>query len=139
MKVKKGKLNPGEIFPCAISAAKKVFGDTDVFLNFASILKDYGTFANTPDRFYVKHNVKGRILAAMYGKQCEEQMISFYRLKDCEYSDELKAEFEDKYLPEFYRLHKTLEDIGDGNRVHLMLVELTEHKLKLHEIKLHFK
>ena len=54
MKINARPLNEGETFVCSMKKAKEMFKNTDVHLNFAYYTRDYGTFAETQDRYFVK-------------------------------------------------------------------------------------
>lgn len=135
MEIKKRPLNTGETFCCSMKEAKEVFKDTAVFLDFAYLGRDYGTFARTPDRYYLQRKVTGRIVAHMnmYSKD-KRPIIGFYVLKEKDFPSELRTEFEQKYLPEFYRLYNELfDDQSLISTTKQMMVELVDGKLKLHE------
>jgi hypothetical protein len=137
MEIKSCPLNRGEVFPCSYAKAKKIFINTPVILNFAYTSRIYGTFCNTPDRFFVKKNINGTIIASMYMRPMEiRPMLCFYVLKEHQYSNQLRKEFEDMYLNLFFDFYSSLaicdSDIRD---VHLMLVELKNNCFSLHQTK----
>ena len=134
MRVVKRNINKGEVFPCTFKTAKSIFNNTDVELNFACYGRDFGTFANTPDRFYVKHNVKGKVVAAMYIRnKYPNPLLNFYVLKSAEYSDELRVVFERDCLQEFYSLYNRASAGELTQETHLMLVALYNGKLVIHK------
>jgi len=141
LEVKTKPLNAGETFCCSMKKAKELFNGTAVFLNFAYLGRDFATFAETPDRYYWKKSVKGRIIVSAQMRSREERpIISFYVLREKDFSAELKAEFEQKYLPEYYRLYQELlNDQSLTITTKLMLVELFDGKLKLHETTLRWR
>lgn len=138
MEIKIRPLNKGEIFPCSIRSAKKVFSDTPVILNFAYTSRIYGTFSHTPPAYYLKNKINGTVIASSCIHPREKQiLLSFFVLKETQYTDELRKEFESKYLLEFYKLYKEMLDNTTLNeKAILMLVELVDDKLKSHLINL---
>lgn len=63
-------------------------------------------------------------------------MISFFVLKGNNYSEQQREMFEQKYLPEFYTLYKSLNDGTIKENVsHLLMVELIDGEFKLHHFK----
>ena len=135
MKINARPLNEGETFVCSMKKAKEMFKNTDVHLNFAYYTRDYGTFAETQDRYFVKKNITGRVVASMYMHSgYKSPILSFYVIGKNNFCDELRVEFEQKYLPEFYKLYQTmLKDDGLIINTKLMLVEYVNNELKLHE------
>ena len=136
MRIEVRVLNKGEVFPCSIKKAKELFKNTALVLNFAKYGRVFGTFSNTPDKFYVKHNVKGTVVAASY-MSCgvESSMISFYVLKATEYSNVLKEKFETEFLPEFLRLYETIRYRNEEKNItNLLLIELVNNELKTHHL-----
>ncbi len=119
--------------------AKEVFRDTDVYLNFSYLGRDYGTFAYTPDAYYIIHKIKGRVLASLYmHENYPEPILSFYVVRSTDvYTDDMREEFERKYLFEFRRLYFEMKNIKQTTgKCKMMLVELLNGKLKLHETTL---
>ena len=79
--------------------ALEMFKNTDVHLNFAYYTRDYGTFAETQDRYFVKKNITGRVVASMYMHSgYKSPILSFYVIGKNNFCDELRVEFEQKYL-----------------------------------------
>lgn len=137
MEIKTRPLNKGEIFPCSFKSAKSVFKDTAVTLNFGYTSRIYGTFARTPDAFYLKNKIGGSVIAAMsmYPRQ-ENPLLCFYVLKKESFPSQLQKEFESKYLFRFYDFYqKLLKDNTLNDKEMLMLVELLGGTLKLHLVK----
>lgn len=136
MRILKRPLNPGEIFACSMQKVKEKFHDTSVVLNFAYYSRNYGTFSNTPDFYYVQKNIKGTVICSMYmySKQ-KEPIISFYVLKRDMYSNELQSEFSEKFLDLFYDLYLSLYQDNDMQRNCFLLVELDNGKLKKHIVQ----
>ena len=56
MQVRVRPLNKGEVFCCSLSAAKKVFKDTGITLNFAYYGRNYSAFDNTFYSSYLASN-----------------------------------------------------------------------------------
>lgn len=135
MQVKVRPLNAGETFCCSIKKAKAVFRDTNVYLNFAFFGRDFGTFARTADRFYCERNVRGIVVSNMHiYSRSERPMLSFYALREKDFPEERKREFEQKYLPKYYTLYQ--EMLYDWSLIRVfkfMLVEWINGELKLHE------
>ena len=134
MKVSVRPLNTGETFCCSIKSAKSIFQSTEIHLNFSFFGRDYGTFSETPDAYYFKNNIKGRIIASLYAhSNSEHSILSFYVLKQSSFSQELKNEFESSYLPWFYNHYKAQLSINDiSDKAKMMLVELYNGKLIPH-------
>jgi len=134
-------LNSGEMFCCSAKKAKDIFKDTEIHIDFAYLGRDFSTFAETPDAYYCKRCVKGRVIASLFMQSNNKKAIlSFYVLKESMFSYELKKEFEQVHLPEFYRLYQNLINDHTLSRSNvLMLVELIDGKLKLHETALKWK
>ena len=141
MEIKKRPLNKGETFCCSMKKAKEVFRDTKIYLNFAYLGRHHSTFAETPDGYYWARNVKGRVISEMQTSSGRERpILSFYVLKETNFPAELRDEFEQKYLPEFYRLYQELlSDQSLKITTKLMLVEYFDGQLKLHETTLHWR
>lgn len=135
MEIKKRPLNIGETFCCSMKKAKETFKDTNIFLNFAYVGRHFSTFAESPDGYYWHRNVKGRVICSMQTFSGQERpLLCFHVLNEKNFPVELKDEFEQKYLPEFYRLYQTLLNDQSLITTHkLMLVEFIDGKLKLHE------
>lgn len=137
MKVKTRPLNKGETFLCSFKRAKELFKDTSVMLNFAYTNRMYGTFARTPQAFYLKNNIKGAVIAhmGMYPRETEPLLSLFVQKKE-NISPKLQEEFETKYLPQFYDFYQRyFNDTSLNNQAISMLVELFEGTLKVHFVK----
>lgn len=137
MKVKSRPINNGETFICSFSAVKSLFKKTEIHLDFAYLGRTYSTFARTPDAFYLKKNVLGRIVASSYmSPNRTDPILSFFPIKRDEVSTKLIEEFENIYLQKFYDLYMSLLDFKSCNDfTQLIMVELLDGKLKLHEFK----
>ncbi len=135
MKVKIRPLNNGETFCCSVKCAKKSFKNTEIFLNFAFLGRDYATFANTPDSFYLKNKIKGRVIASLYAhSKTGKSILSFFVVKQEDFSQDLKEQFELVYMPkliEFYLAQLKREGLSDHTK--MILIELYNGKLLLHE------
>ena len=134
MKITVRPLNNGEVFPCSLHIAKQIFRTTSIHLNFAYYGRDFGTFARTPDFYLVKKNIKGCVITSMYIREKQEDpILSFYVLKEMSWTKELKNEFEQTFLPEYYRLYNSLAFRETSeNTTHMIITELVEGELKLH-------
>ena len=139
MKIIKRVLNKGETFCCSFKRAKEIFKNTEVTLNFAWAGRIYSTFGYTPDAYYMIHNIKGRVLACMYITENKTNpFLSFFVIRPKDgYTDDLRREFEEKYILEFYRFYLEMTNIKQATgKTKLMLVELLDGQLKLHKVKL---
>ena len=138
MKIRVRPLNNGESFCCSVKAAKHIFQDTGVILNFAFHSRDYGTFAHTPAAYYFKNHIKGRVVASLYAhSDTEDSILSFYVLKQETISLKLKCEFETVYLPRFLDFyHSQLKKNTLSDSVAMMLVELYNGQYILHKKEL---
>ena len=136
MKIISRPLNKGEVFPCSFKKAKDIFKDTDIILSFSCHSRDFGTFANTPDRFYVDKNVRGKIIAASYmNPGIAKTMLKLYVLKNSEYPEEFRIQFEQECLPKFHKLYKSLVACKDDSSIiYFMFVEFVDKQLKIHQI-----
>lgn len=137
MEVHVRPLNKGEIFPCSVKSAKKLFKDTEVNLNFAYTSRVYGTFLNTPDMFYSKNNIRGIVLSSMHiSAGYTQPTISFFVIKSSSYNLNLQKEFEASFLPQYLELYKSMvNEKVQNSETTVMLVELVNDNLKLHKFK----
>ena len=139
MKIDSRPLNKGETFCCSMRAAKELFRNYDITLNFSCYGRDFGTFAETPDRYYVERNVKGRIVSSLYMRTNDKSAIlSFYVLKEENYSPELRTQYEKEFLPEHLKMYKELTKDPGAKKVDdkIMLVTLKDGKFNLYETTL---
>ena len=118
-----------------MKTAKDIFRNTELCLNFACYGRNYQTFSNIPDYYYVKHNVKGIIIAASYMHNRElSPLLSFNVIKQTDITPEIKKEFEQRFLPEYYKLY--IEKLNSKiliPKTTVLLTELYDGKLKLHK------
>ena len=137
MKVVVRRLNSGEVFPCTVKSAKSIFNQTEVTLNFAQYGRDFGTFSNTPDRFFVQRNVKGHIIASMYAHVgVTNAMLSFYVIKQKDYGLPQIERFEKEILPSFYDFYSKIIKSNDiFGSCYIMLVELLDGNLNVYTTK----
>lgn len=136
MKIISRPLNSGECFPCSMKKAKTLFADTNVTLNFAHSSRVYDTFKNTFDMFYLKNNIKGRVISSMYMYPGESNpFLSFYVLKKKDYPEEIQQEFEEKYLNLYIDFYNEMMDKITPYVSHVMLVEYRDNRLFLHRFK----
>ena len=137
MKVEVRHLNSGEIFPCSVKSAKSIFHQTDVTLNFAQYGRDFGTFSNTPDRFFVQRNIKGRVIACMYAHVgVAKAMLSFYVIKQMDYGLTQIERFEKECLPRFYDFYNQILNSDDiFGTCYTMFVELLNGNLNVYTTK----
>lgn len=128
-------LNKGEFFCCSIKKAKEIFGNTEVYLDFAYLGRNYKTFSETADGYYWKNNIKGRVIASLMMRVRDASpILSFYVIKSDEFSEALREEFETKYLCRFYTLYlNQMKSNSLTNDTRLMLMEIVDGKLILHE------
>jgi len=135
MEVKIRPLNKGETFCCSINCAKKIFKNTAVFLNFAFLGRNYSTFANTTDSYYLKNKIKGRVIASLYAhSKTGKSILSFYVLRQDDFSQDFKKQFELIYLPkllDFYHSQLKRNDLLDHTK--MILIEFYKDQLLLHE------
>ena len=128
-------LNQGEGYACTVKRVKELFKDTDIYVSYSMGGRTCGKEKRDNGTSYLKHHVKGIVIAGLYAHhKVARCTLYFYTIKESEYPKELQKEFESKYLPEFYRLYMsqlTSTDLTGPTR--LMLVELLDGKLKLHE------
>ena len=139
MRILSRPLNKGETFCCSMRAAKELFRNYDITLNFSYLGRDFGTFAETPDRYYVERNVKGRIVSSLYMYTNQARpILSFYVLKEENYSPELRTQYEKEFLPEHLRMYKELTKNPEAKKIDdkIMLVTLKDGKFNLYETTL---
>lgn len=132
-------LNKGETFCCSMRTVKELFREHNITLDFSYLGRDFGTFAETPDRYYVERNVKGRIVSSLYMRTNDKNAIlSFYVLKEQNYSPELKKQYEKEFLPEYLRMYKELTKDPEAKKIDdkMMLVTLKDGKFNLYETTL---
>ena len=134
MEIKSRTVNKGETFPCSFRAAKEAFKKTKIILNFSYTGRSFGTFTNTPDRFYVQKNVQGTVVSSIYCTGAENLLLNFYVIKSLEYSQKLKYEFESAILPILYNFYEdSLKTSVLRNRTQVMLVELLNGNFNIHK------
>lgn len=138
MKVMVRPLNKGETFCCAMKDVKDIFKDTEVHLDFACYGRNFSTFAETPDGYYLKNHIKGYVIASSHMEaRRKDAIISFYVLRERDFTAEMKKEFTKKYLPEFYKLYMEMQNYNEMQNVTmLILVEWLDGKMILHKTKL---
>ena len=132
-------LNKGETFCCSMRAVKELFREYNITLDFSYLGRDFGTFAETPDRYYVERNVKGRIVSSLYMYTNQARpILSFYVLKEENYSPELRTQYEKEFLPEHLRMYKELTKNPEAKKIDdkIMLVTLKDGKFNLYETTL---
>lgn len=134
MQVRVRPLNKGEVFCCSLSAAKKVFKDTGITLNFAYYGRNYSAFDNTFYSSYLASNIKGYIIAFMsMESNYDHPILSFYALRETMFSPLMRREFEAKYLPEFLHLYnKQMSDKTLKTITEFIIVELWDGKMVFH-------
>ena len=137
MKVVVRSLNSGETFPCTVKSAKSIFHQTEVTLNFAKYGRDFGTFSNTPDNFFVQRHVKGHIIASMYAHVgVTKAMLSFYVIKQKDYGLSQIQRFEEECLPRFYDFYNKIIKSNDiFGACYIMLAELLDGNLNFYTTK----
>jgi len=138
MEIKKGSLNKGETFCVSVKSVKEVFKSTNILLNFAWTSRYAGAFLESPLAYYMKRNIKGKIIAAMHMSARQERpVLSFYIMRDNAEIEWIKRDFELNYLNKFRELydelvHYSLIDLPS----YYMCVEFIDGKLKLHKTKI---
>ena len=136
MQVKTRTLNDGETFCCSLQKAKELFKNTDTVLNFGYTSRNFGTFVGTPDYYYVKKNIKGKVLASMYSYSVEQTtMLSFYPVSKSKLNENLKQVFEKIYLPKFYDIYINRVPNEKAIKTKVLIVELVENGLKEHKFQ----
>ena len=67
-----------------------------------------------------------------------DPLLSFYVLKEQNYSPELRAQYEKELLPEYLRMYKELTKDPEAKKIDdkMMLVTLKDGKFKLYETTL---
>ena len=135
MKVDVRPLNKGETYCCSVKQAKYLFRETQVSLNFAFTGREFKTVYEHPIYHFVNRNIKGKIIAyAWIGVREANALLNFFSLKESEFSNDLKEEFELKFLSQFYDLY--IKQLSDQSPIHVqrifMCVELFNGKLIKH-------
>ena len=137
MRISSRPLNKGETLCCSIRRAKDFFKDTDVELSLGDGCRDFAVLARADVWHYCDKTIKGRVVASM--ETCanlEDPYMRFYVLKETEYSEELRREFEEKHLPQYMRLYKEMLNLPETALNHRkLLTELYQGKLIAHEVK----
>lgn len=138
MQVKVRPLNQGETFCCSVKKAKEVFQETSIYLDFSYLGRDFCMFAESPIWYFYKKNIRGRVLSSMrMSENYPEPLLSFYVVKEKDFDNLLKKQYEDKFLPEYYRLYKEMTNVKQPAGIEkIMLVELVDGNLLIHESKL---
>ena len=128
MKFKRRPLNKGETFCCSVKRCKELFAETAAFLDFAYLSRTNITFKETADSYYIKKHIKGQIVFEMLMRPRDaEAILSFYAIKENRYSEELKKEFDDVYLPMIYKKYQEQllnEDVSSKRKI--IIIELTD-------------
>ena len=131
-------LNAGERFCCSKRSVKEVFGDSEISVWFANYRRDYlSTFARC-DYEAAQKKLKGKVIADLQishtsGVDCalkiSNTILSFYVLKEEEFSEELEKEFATKVLPKMYARYIAHKDCLPGNvaGVYYFRVELYDN------------
>jgi hypothetical protein len=135
MKIYFRPLSKGEIYCCSLKSAKDLFKNTAVKLNFTYGGREFSKGLQHPIYRYAKRNVKGKVIAyTTISLREESPLLNFFELKESEYPQELREEFETKLLPEFYRIYNLcLENQSLVADTVLALVEMFDNKLILHK------
>ena len=140
MELKVGWLNKGEMFCCSVKKAKDLFKDTEIHLNFACYGRVYSTFAETKEGYYLKNNIKSRVISSMYMLPGAAQTIlAFYVVKRKSFPEDLKTEFEQVYLPKYYEIYNEMLNANKFEKTRMVLVEHIDGKLKLHDVRFYQK
>ncbi len=137
MKIVSRTLNKGEIFLSSFRAIKNVFKDTPFNIDFSVYSKQYGTFMNTPDYYYLKNKIQGQVVAALYTHPCDySPTLHLYTIKESLYSQNLQTEFEQEYLVKFFDFYSEVQTIVDviDRKTRMMLVELLNGKFVIHRM-----
>lgn len=138
MKINFVPVNKGETYCCSLRKLKEVFKNTSVVVCFAHGDSVFHKGLQHPIYRYVDKYVKGKVLVCIecYLRQIDP-LICFYRLKVEECSTEIINQFEECFLPKIYDFYtKQLNNQDITGKTKLMLVELLNGKLKLHETTL---
>ena len=136
MKIYNKPINKNEVFCCSLKAAKAVFNDTEISLNFAGLGRSFAAFAESPIWYYVKRNVKGNIIAElnMTGGFSTAAILSFYVFNNNVFSKEIIELFEGTYLYKLYHIYQEASAVNNCNKNKLAVVELYDGQLKLHDV-----
>ena len=108
---------------------------TDVQLNFTYGSNGFNKRLQHPVYRYANKEVVGKVIAytILYLRQ-KDTLLNFFKIKEEEYSQELKKGFDEKFLPQFYDYYwENLrnQSILVGSK--MLLIELLNGKLKKHE------
>lgn len=133
MQIKSRAINNKETFCCSFKKAKELFKNTDVVLSFGYTSRSFGTFVGTPDYYYVKRNIKGKILASMYSYSIEQTpLLCFFPTAKAEFNEKLRQVFEETYLPKFYDIYLNRVPNEKASKTKVLLIEFVENTLKEH-------
>jgi len=115
-----------------------LFKSTDVTLNFGYTNRTFGTFVGTPDFYYVKKHITGRVVASMYSySKKAASLLNFFAIPETLFNEDLKRIFEEVYLPKFYDLYvnKTNDEELSPLKTKMLLIELVNGTLKQHNLE----
>lgn len=138
MKFRIRPLNQMETFCCSPMIVKNMFASTEICINFAYFGRNYTTMVGTPQDWYHKNKIKGRVIASFYMESgLESPILSFYVVQKKDFSQSQKRKFEETYLPTFFDIYKMMVDESRliASRLEV-IVELKEGSMVLHRNKL---
>jgi len=136
MKIYKKPINKNEAFCCSLKAAKEAFKDTEISLNFAGLGRNFAVFGESPIWYYMKRNIKGHIIAElnMTGGFSTAAILSFYVFNNNVLTKEIMELFESTYLCKLYQIYQETSVVNNCNKHKLVVIELFDGKLKLHDV-----
>ena len=68
-----------------------------------------------------------------------QTILSFYVVKKKFFSEDLKTEFEQVYLPEYYEIYNEMVNANEFEKRRMVLVEHIDGKIKLHDVRFYEK
>ena len=138
MKVYTKMINKGEVFCCSVKDVKSIFNDTAIILNFGALgSRDFKPWHSALNPGYFNKNITGIVIAGL--KMCnrqEDPIFSFFVLRQEEWTNELRKEFNEKYLTQLHKFYTEMFNSTSpiyGPEV-FKCVELRDKQLILHTV-----
>lgn len=135
MQIKFNHGSKGEVFCCSVKKAKEFFKNTEVYLNFGYLGKNYNAYNRETHYNFMHKIVKGKVLCLFKMRNRERNpILSFYLIKETDCNELIIKEFEKNYLPKIFEFyHANLNDDSIIEASHLLFVELIDGKLNLQQ------
>lgn len=137
MKIFYRKLNEGESYCCSQKAVKELFNDSKITVNFGNFGRNYSPQKNECGYSLYKKKIIGKVIASLtmqFGPIGNISMLSFYIVKDNEFTSEMREYFEKTILHKIYNIQ--IENLRKNKEDIIVLVEKTNESLNIYEGKI---